>query len=184
MLGLTREELGKLGGRLGACDPVPSWIGGEVLAGTAGELLRLVEVCEALERELARVDASLSTEEQLLTLAGGLGRLQFRSLSGVAGRIWTGRRHGASNPANPATLALWHIPSEKGLSLRRAANALLRGRAVRLRRDLSNRKRAASRFNVAGTRWSRSLRDDVWIAASRIRDGVSFGMSRGSSAGG
>jgi hypothetical protein len=179
MRGYTREDLGTLGGRLGACVPVPTWIGGEVLAGTAGELRRLVAVCEDLDRELEGIDGSLNTEEQLLSLAGGLGRLEFRSLSGVAGRIWTGRRHEASNPPNPAALALWHIPSEKGLSIRRAANALLRGRTARLRRDLSSRSRAAARFNVSGVRWSRSMRDDTWIAGSRVRDAVALRTGRG-----
>jgi hypothetical protein len=179
VVGHTREGLGRLGERIGPCSATPSWIGGEVLAARAGELTRLVDVCEDLERDLAGMNVSLSTEEQLLTLAGGLGRLEFRSLSAVAGRIWTGRRHGASNPADPAALALWHVPSEKGLSLRRAANALLRGQSGRLRRDLSDRRRAAVRFNVAGVRWSRSLRDDVWIAGSRVGDAVRGRMSAG-----
>jgi hypothetical protein len=170
--GYTRQDIGNLGARMGASQPVPAWIGGEVLAGSASELRQLVEVCEDLERELERMDSLLDTEEQLLTLAGGLGRVEFRDLAGVAGRIWTGRRHGASNPPNPAALALWHLPSEKGLSIRRAANALLRGRFGRLRRDLSNRGRAASRFNMSGISWTRSLRDDAWIAASRARDAV------------
>jgi hypothetical protein len=168
----SREALGKLGARLGACEREPLWIGGEVLAGSARELHRLVEVCENLDRELARLDTSLPIEEHLLTLAGGLGRLDFRDLSAVAGRIWTGRRHSAANPANPSALALWHLPSEKGLSLRRAANALLHAREARLQRDLSSRTRAAARFNVSGVPWSRSLRDDSWIAASRLRDAV------------
>lgn len=172
--GYTREDIGGLGGRLGACPPAPAWVGGELLSGTARELRTLVEVCEELDRELARIDSSLNTEEQLLTLAGGLGRLEFRNLSGVAGRIWTGRRHGASNPPDAAALALWHLPSEKGLSIRRAANALLRGRTGRLRRDLSSRSRAAARFNVSGVSWTRSVRDDAWIAASRVCDAVLF----------
>jgi hypothetical protein len=168
----TREDIGRLGGRLGSSPPAPAWIGGEVLAGSAAELRTLVGVCEELDGELAGIDCSLSTEEQLLSLAGGLGRVSFRDLSGVAGRVWTGRRHGAVNPPDPEALALWHLPSEKGLSIRRAANALLRGRTARLRRDLSSREQAAARFNVAGVRWSRSLRDDSWIAASRVRDVV------------
>ncbi len=174
----TREDIGRLGERLGNCAPVPPWIGGEVLAGSADELRRLVDVCEDLDRELARVGCSLSTEEQLLSLAGGLGRANFRDLSGVAGRVWTGRRHGAVNPPHPETLALWHLPSEKGLSIRRAADSLLRGRTTRLRHDLSSRERAAARFNVSGAGWSRSLRDDSWIAATRVRDAISVRVAR------
>ncbi|MGH2865585.1 MAG: hypothetical protein ACRDJX_10115 [Solirubrobacteraceae bacterium] len=176
--GYTRQDLGSLGGQLGECLALPTWIGGEVLAGSAGELRGLVAVCEELDRELESMGSSLNTEEQLLSLAGGLGRLQFRSLSGVAGRVWTGRRHEASNPPDPAALALWHIPSEKGLSIRRAANALLRGRSARLRRDLSDRSRAAARFNVSGVRWSRSARDDAWIVASRVRDAAALMVGR------
>ncbi|HEY4429366.1 MAG TPA: hypothetical protein VGN08_14285 [Solirubrobacteraceae bacterium] len=168
--GYNREAIGALGTRLGACDPAPPWIGGEALAGTVGELRGLMEVCERLDEELAGIDVSLPTEEQLLTLAGGLRRVRFHNLSTVVGRIWTGRRHGAANPSDPAALAIWHLPSEKGLSFRRAANALLRGSETRLRRDLSSRELAGGRFNVSSPRWSRSLRDDSWIAASKVRD--------------
>ncbi|MGA2454099.1 MAG: hypothetical protein ABSG93_11320 [Solirubrobacteraceae bacterium] len=175
--GYTREELGGLGQRLGDCPPAPAWIGGEVLAGTAAELRELARACERLDEQLADLGVSLDTEEQLMTLAGGLGRVQFTDLSAVAGRIWTGRRHGASNPPDPQALALWHVPSEKGLSIRRAANALLRGRAERVRRDLSSSARAAVRFNVAGVRRSRSLRDDSWIVLSRVRDAVALRLA-------
>jgi hypothetical protein len=168
--GYNREAIGALGARLGACDPAPRWIGGEALAGTVKELRALVDACERLDEQLAEMDVSLPTEEQVLTLAGGLGRIRFHNLSGVVGRIWTGRRHGAVNPQDPSALALWHLPSEKGLSFRRGANALLHGSEERLRRDLSSHVLAGARFNVAPVRWSRSLRDDSWIAASRVRD--------------
>jgi hypothetical protein len=170
--GYSREDLGALGARFGDCTPAPTWIGGEVVAGEASELRRLVKLCDVLDQELERVDAFLPIEEQLFTLLGALGRQEFQSLSGVAGRIWTGRRHQAANPADPSELTLWHLPSEKGLSFRRAANALLHGEAPRLRRDLSSRERAMTRFNVSGVRWSRSLRDDTWIVATRLRDAV------------
>ncbi|MCW3068447.1 MAG: hypothetical protein JWL67_1072 [Solirubrobacterales bacterium] len=166
----SREDLGAIGARLGPCDPTPPWIGGEALAGTAGDLRKLMEVCEQLDHELERFDTFLPTEEHVLTVAGGLGRLEFSNMSTVVGRIWTGRRHEATNPPDPAALAIWHLPSEKGLSLRRAANALLRGPAQSLRRDLSTPERAQRRFNVSGVRLTRSLRDDIWIAASRLRN--------------
>ncbi|HEY1451213.1 MAG TPA: hypothetical protein VGF47_09685 [Solirubrobacteraceae bacterium] len=170
--GRTREELGAIGARLGACDPLPHWIGGELLAGTGAQLLEVLHECERLEAELAQIDVELATEEHLLTVAGGLGRLRFTDLAGTIGRIWTGHRHEASNPSDPAALAVWHLPSEKGLSLRRAANALLSGRDRRLLRDLADRERAARRFSVAGAGYARRLRDDGWIASSRVRDTI------------
>jgi len=170
--GYNREAIGALGARLGRCEPAPPWIGGEALAGSAGELRRMMEACERLDEELASIDVSLPTEEQLLTLAEGLGRVRFHNLSTVVGRIWTGRRHGAANPSDPSSLAVWHLPSEKGLSFRRGANALLHGSETRLRRDLSSRALAGTRFNVSRNRWSRSLRDDSWIAATRVRDAL------------
>jgi hypothetical protein len=63
-------------------------------------------------------------------------------------------------------------PGEKGLSFRRAADALLRRRTGRLREDLSSPARAATRFNLSGVGRSRRLRDDSWIAAARLRDAL------------
>lgn len=171
-LGYNRQGIGALGARFGECDPAPPWIGGEALAGTVGQLANLLRACERLDEELAAIDVCLYTEEQLLTLAGGLGRVSFRNASDIVGRIWTGRRHGAANPPDPSALAIWHLPSEKGLSFRRGANSLLHGAARRMRRDLASRDLAANRFNVAPVRWSRSLRDDSWIAAARLRDAL------------
>jgi hypothetical protein len=179
--GRTPAEIGALGARLGTCPPVPDWVGGEVLAGTCAQLGEVPRECERLEAELRSIDIELATEEQLLTLANGLGRLRFASLADTVGRIWTGRRHGAAIPVPPSALAIWHLPSEKGLSLRRAADAILRGRDARLRSDLSDRARAARRFNVDGKR-SRALRDDAWLARTRVRElasrklGAALGM--------
>jgi hypothetical protein len=170
--GRTRDELGAIGARVGACAPLPPWIGGEVLAGSAEELVQLVRACERLDQELEELGEFLDTEEHLLTIAGGLGRVEFHNLDTVVGRIWTGRRHGAANPSEPEALPLWHLPSEKGLGFRRAANALLRGDGARLREDLSSPTRAAARFNVAGSHWTRAVRDDTWIAAARVRDAL------------
>jgi hypothetical protein len=170
--GHTRMGLGALGSRLGECAAEPPWIGGELLSASAAELGALVGACEQLEQELARLDVSLPTEEQLLTLAGGLGRVSFRDDSAVAGRIWTGPRHGAANPPDPGSLALWHLPSEKGLSFRRAARRLLRGRTRGLRRDLSSAQGALKRFNVAGAGRRRHLLDDAWILGTRVRDAL------------
>ncbi len=164
----SRAALGELALSLGAEQSLPSWIGGELLTGTADALRALVSACESIDERLAAQRMVLATEEQTLTLIGALGLVQFENLSPVAGRIWTGPRHGAANPTNPLECALWHLPSEKGLSLRRAANEMLAGRPERLRRDFADPARAARRFNVRGTGLTRRLRDDAWLAKERL----------------
>jgi hypothetical protein len=161
--GHTRASIGALAG----ADEVPPWIGGELLAGRAGALRAMVATCEALDAEGPR----MPTEEALLTYAGALGRIRFADRHDLAGRIWTGPRHDAYNPPEPETLALWHLPSEKGLSFRRAATALARGRDGRLRADLADPRRAAHRFNVDGSRVTR-VRNDTWLAAQKLRSAI------------
>jgi hypothetical protein len=82
----------------------------------------------------------------------------------------TGPREGAPKIDNPFAFGLWHLPAEKGLSLRRSAHEVRRGRDERLRRDLAEPSRMARRFNVAPTRLPRRIRDDSWIAVQHIRD--------------
>ena len=89
----------------------------------------------------------------------------------LAGRIWTGPRHNAYNPPDPQALALWHLPSEKGLSFRRAANALVRERTGRLRADLADARRAAHRFNVDNATATR-VRNDAWLATQKLRSAI------------
>jgi hypothetical protein len=161
--GQTRAAIGALTG-----GGVPPWIGGELLAGRAGALRALVGACEALEDELAAGGVRLPTEEQLLTAAGALHRVRLVDRSDLAGRIWTGPRHQAANPEDPASLALWHLPSEKGLSFRRAAAALVRHRSGALRRDLAETDRALKRFNITGAQTTR-VRNDAWLAGQRLR---------------
>jgi hypothetical protein len=108
------------------------------------------------------------TEEQILTLAGATGRVRFRDLSEVARRMPTGPRNRAATVSDPLSLGLWHLPSEKGLSLRRSARELQRGRTASLRRDLSDPARAARRFNVSGTGALRRAQDDGWLATQRM----------------
>ncbi len=163
--GFTRATIGALPG---STEPVPPWIGGELLAGRASALRELVATCEALDAELAAAGVRLPTEEQLLTAAGALGRARFVDRSDLAGRIWTGPRHQAANPENPASLALWHLPSEKGLSFRRAAAALMRRRSSALRRDLGETDRALKRFNITGAASTRA-RNDAWLATQKLR---------------
>jgi hypothetical protein len=163
--GHTRASIGALPG---SAEPVPPWIGGELLAGSAGALRELVAACERLDAELEAGGVRLPTEEQLLTAAGALGRVRFVDRSDLAGRIWTGPRHQAANPEDPAALALWHLPSEKGLSFRRAAAALVRGRPGPLRRDLADTDRALKRFNIAGATSAR-VRNDAWLAGQKLR---------------
>lgn len=173
--GRTRRKMGALArSMVGPAQDVedsatlPSWVGGELLAGTVGTLRNLVTECEEVDSLIKSRGDVLQTEEQVLTLAGALGRVRFRELSRVAWRVHTGSRHEAPAVANPLSLGLWHLPSEKGLSLRRAAHAVRRGHTRRLRRDLSEPERMASRFNVAGTGIARRIRDDSWIAGQRI----------------
>jgi hypothetical protein len=170
LYGFTPQTMGELAHRLGAPDTSLRWVGGELLAGTAGDLRSLVVNCEQLERELAVQQEALTTEEQLLSLAGALGRVQFHDMSSVAQRIWTGPRHGAPPVSSPGSLGLWHLPSEKGLGFRRAARAIASGRSERLVRDLDSPARALKRFNVAGTGWPRRIRDDGWLTMQRLRD--------------
>jgi hypothetical protein len=161
--GHTRASIGALAQTAAP----PPWIGGELLAGRARALRDLVATCDALDAAGPR----LPTEEALLTYAGALGRARFTDRSDLAGRIWTGPRHGAANPPDPQALALWHLPSEKGLSFRRAARDLVRGRTRRLRADLADARRAAHRFNVDNSTPTR-VRNDAWLAAQKLRSAI------------
>jgi hypothetical protein len=172
LYGYTPRTMGELAHRLGAPDTSLRWVGGELLAGTAADLRALVADCEQLELELAEQHQTLTTEEQLLSLAGALGRVRFEDVSSVAQRIWTGPRHGAPAVGSPGSLGLWHLPSEKGLGLRRAAGEILSGRSERLVRDLDSPTRALKRFNVEGAGRRRRIRDDGWLAMQRLRDRV------------
>jgi hypothetical protein len=168
--GRTPRAIGELASSMGGLSQLPPWVGGELLSGTPGALRTLVAACEELDARLERDGKVLPTEEQLLSLAGALDPDLFRDLSHVARRIQTGTRHEAPSPADPVALGLWHLPSEKGLSLRRAANAVARGHTARLRRDLSDPTRTARHFNVAGTGLGRKLLDDSWIGRQRAYD--------------
>jgi hypothetical protein len=165
----SRAAIGELALSMGGSESLPSWVGGELLSGTPQTLRALVDACVQVDQRLAAQGVMLPTEEQTLTLVGALGLAQFADLSGVARRILTGPRHGAPKVENPLDYGLWHLPSEKGLSLRRAANEMLEERPARLRRDLAEPSRAARRFNVAGTGFPRRIRDDGWLAAQRLR---------------
>lgn len=168
--GLTRRAIGELAKNLGGSGELPRWVGGELLTGTPGALAQLVGACTELDRRLAEEGKTLPTEEQVLSLAGATGRVRFQDLSHVARRMPTGRRTQAVRIADPLSLGLWHLPAEKGLSLRRAAEDVRRGRTAGLRKDLSDPSRAARRFNVRGAGFLRGLRDDGWIATQRIRN--------------
>ncbi len=166
--GRTRATIGALATELDATgEGLAPWVGGELLAGEASALLALVRACEALDARLAQGGRALPTEEQVLSLAGAVGALTLRDLAHVAQRVHTGPRHEAPPVAEPLALSLWHLPAEKGLSLRRTARQLLYGRKGALRRDIARPERMAKRFNVAGTGLGRRLRDDAWIAGTR-----------------
>jgi hypothetical protein len=167
--GGSRAAIGELALSMGGAESMPNWVGGELLTGTPPALAALVDACVQIDQRLAAQGAMLPTEEQTLTLVGALGLAQFSDLSDVARRILTGPRHGAPKVENPLDYGLWHLPSEKGLSLRRAAHEMLARRPTKLRRDLVEPARAARRFNVAGTGLARRVRDDGWLAAQRLR---------------
>jgi hypothetical protein len=170
-LGASRAALGASAAELGGPgrEP-PPWIGADLLAGSAATLRAAFQACDELDRRFAARGLT-ATNEQLLTLAAALGRVEVADLSGLARRIQTGARHTAGVPAGAAELAIWHLPAEKGLSLRRAARALARGDRARLAGDLAAPPRAMRRFNVGGARRARQLRDDAWVALGRLMPG-------------
>ena len=170
--GISRRQLGAIAAEMGGTEELPLWVGGELLCGVPETLRTLVSACEELDGALAENGDSLPTEEQVLTLAGAIGRICFRDLSAVARRMTTGPRSHAKIVEDPLSIGLWHLPSEKGLSLRRAARAVEVGRIEHLRRDLAEPTRAARRFNVAGTGLLRRLQDDGWIAGQRVQSAV------------
>jgi hypothetical protein len=175
--GITRRGYDSLSVSAAAPEVAHRWVGGELLAGEASSLLALARTCEQLDDELGELDCVPGTEEQLLTLAGALGRVRFHDLGDVAARIWTGPRHSGWNPPDPCALGFWHLPSEKGLGFRRAASALARGRSQAVRRDLHAPELAMRRFNVLGADWTaRRVRDDSWILVNHLRESV---LSRG-----
>lgn len=166
-IGDTREALGRTAASIGRSGGSPPWVGADLLVGRPVPLKELLEACDRLDAGFA-AEGLAATNEQLLSLAGALGQIRFQDLSAVARRIQTGARHGASPPPDAAALGLWHLPAEKGLSLRRASTAILRGRTAGLGGDLADPERARRRFNVGGTPPARRLRDDGWVAAQRV----------------
>jgi hypothetical protein len=169
-VGRSRIELGRTAAQLGAspASEAPPWIGADLLAGEVGALQAMVESCDQIEARLPQ-DGGPAGNEQLLTLAGALGEMAVADLSAVAARIQTGARHGAGTPAGIELLGLWHLPAEKGLSLRRTARAVLGGGEQALRADLAEPRGAMRRFNVATPSRARQLRDDAWVLTRRLR---------------
>ena len=167
--GRTRFGIGELAAEMGGSEAAPPWVGGELLTGRPRPLRDLVRACEELDAQLDSEGKTLPNEEQILSLAGAVGRVRFADLSSVAQRMTTGTRTGASRVEDPQSIGFWHLPAEKGLSLRRTAEDVRRGRTRALRRDLADPKRTARRFNVGGTGPLRRLRDDGWIVAHRLR---------------
>ena len=148
--GRTRRAIGEMAAETGGSEELPPWVGGELLTGTPAALLELVTACDEFDERLDREHKALPNEEQILSLVGASGRVKFRDLSDVARRMSTGPRNQAARVDDPSSIRLWHLPSEKGLSLRRAAYEIRSGRTAQLRRDLTEPERAARRFNVRG----------------------------------
>jgi hypothetical protein len=166
-IGDSRERLGATARMLGGSGEPPPWVGADLLAGRAGDLRGLFSSCDELESRLR--DRGLAGNEQLLTLSCALGRARAEDLSPVARRIQTGARHAAEAPREPGRLGVWHLPAEKGLSLRRTAAALLRGGEARVLADLQDPSRAAARFNLPPPSRLRALRDGAWVLGGRLR---------------
>src|SRR4051794_4491340 len=168
----TRRELGELAAQNAAGAPasgLPPWVGGELLAGSAASLRELVARAEVADEELVADRVELATEEQLLTVLGAQGRVRFEDLSHLGRRIQTGWRHEAQPVEGAQDLAFWHLPAEKGLSLRRTASEVSRGHLGRVKADMASSERAARRFRVAPPSPPRIVRDGVWIVSQRAR---------------
>jgi len=172
----TRRAIGELAGGTPASVEPPAWVGADLIGGTPGTLRRLVATCERLESRLAAT-GPIAANEELMSLAGALNDVCFRDLSSVAKRIQTGPRHDSPAPADPDALGLWHLPAEKGLSLRRAAAAVLHGRTSPLKRDFAEPSRLMRRFNVGPVSLRRRLGDDAWLVTQRAR--AAFGSPLG-----
>jgi hypothetical protein len=169
----SRDEIGALAAAVGGgAVELPPWIGGELLAGSAASLLELVARAESADAELASEEIELATEEQLLTLLAARGQARFEDLSRLGRRLQTGWRHEAQPVADARDLAFWHLPAEKGLSLRRTAAEAARGDLRHLRADIASAERAARRFRVGSPSRPRIVRDSVRIVAQRARERV------------
>jgi hypothetical protein len=175
--GNTRRKIGEIAAGMGGPGELPPWVGGELLSGTAESLRSLVSACEDLDETMSAEDQLMPTEEQILTLAGATGRVSFRDLSDVARRMPTGPRTHAAAVENPLSIGLWHLPGEKGLSLRRAARDVIGGRSEQLRRDFADPALTARRFNVAGTGLLRRIQDDGWIVKQRVNGAIRAALS-------
>lgn len=170
LIGTTPTTVGEYGIRIeGRCAVPVQWIGGELLVGTPSALRALVAACESIERRFGEDPTELPTEEHLLSLVGGLGGVEYRDLSSHGRRLLTGGRHGGPpRDYDPADLGLWHLPMEKGLSFRRAANGVLAGGLDELERDLADLPRAMARFNAGDPRFARRVRDYAWLVKQRL----------------
>lgn len=168
----SRREIQQLSEQLGVRAALPPWIGGELLTGSVGTMVELVRTAEQLDSELVTRGIDLATEEQLLTLAAAQRKVMFSDLSHLARRIQTGKRHNARPVLEPETLAFWHLPGEKGLSMRRTSRELLRRQEHRLARDLTDPALMATRFKVGEAGLIRQSRDIGWIAQERLKQRV------------
>ena len=178
MLGTTPTTVGEFGTTFGPCAvPVP-WVGGEILGATAAGCRDFVAACEQLERDVGQAPEQLPAEEHLFSLAGGLGRVRYKDLSAQCHRMFTGARHSGDTVADPTTYGFWHLPGEKGLSFRRTAVALLKGRHERLAREFADPAAASRRFNLAPPRLTRRFRDDGWLASDKLLRAASARLAR------
>lgn len=121
--GVSREDLRRLhmawSGR--ALDFAPAYQGGELVAGTAGELRRLLDAVESVYRwalgEQVAGRLHPNEEAQMISLARPVRSEDVRGNAWIE-RIWTQPWTHRAVPANAADLALWHLPAEKKTGLR------------------------------------------------------------------
>src|SRR4051794_14101406 len=121
--GVTREDLRSLHGawRGHGLGFLPAYQGGELVAGTAGELRRLLADVEsvyrwALEEQVAGRPHP-NEEAQMISIARPVRSEDVRGNAWIE-RIWTQPWTHRAVPENAAELPLWHLPAEKKTGLK------------------------------------------------------------------
>ena len=119
--GRTRRAIGELARTMGGAEEVPPWVGGELLPGRPERCASSSAPARSSTRG-SPGRRTLPTEEQILSLAGATRASALpRPLGGRQAHDDRPAQPGAASVEDPLSIGLWHLPSEKGLSLRRAA---------------------------------------------------------------
>ncbi len=180
--GLTPRQMGRiyteLGGASGdGADPIPAYVGGEIVAGTAQALRAVTAEARAVWPErLRRHEAGLPTfneEAHLLSYVYHRLGLPVGTADPFIDRMFTGFRGATVRPGHQ-DMMIWHLPNEKRLGLRRLF------RAVRDddswfwdgAPDAAWRARLGRTLGVPGrtpTKWARDLGRAVRDKVERLR---------------